>query len=158
LGSSCGRSDEGEFLGVTWALEKTSYHNLGCDQLLVLVEHKPLIGLLINRELEDISNPRLERTMRWQFRIEHVAGAKNFRTDALSRYPSKAGSVLGVSGGAQQEGPTGSGEPVSGESWERETAALLLEQVAPGTQVETLEEGVLANASVRAVRSWTGTK
>ena len=30
---------EGELLGVTWALEKTSYYTLGCDQLLVLVDH-----------------------------------------------------------------------------------------------------------------------
>ena len=59
---------EGELLGVTWALEKTSYYTLGCDQLLVLVDHKPLLGLLTNSELGDISNPRLEalieRTMR----------------------------------------------------------------------------------------------
>ena len=85
-------------------MEKTSYYTLGCDQLLVLVDHKLLLGLLTNRELGDISNPRLEalteHTMRWSFRIEHVAGAKNFEPDALSSYPSRAG-VLGVSGGSQ---------------------------------------------------------
>ena len=48
--------------------------------------------------------------------------------------------------------PTEFGKPVSSGSWERETAALSLEQVASEAQVETLQEGVLANASVRAVR------
>ena len=59
---------EGELLGVTWALEKTGYYTLGCEKLLVMVDHKPLLGLLGNRELGEISNPRLEglteRTMR----------------------------------------------------------------------------------------------
>ncbi len=32
--------------------------------------------------------------MRWYFRIEHVAGAKNFGPDALSRYPAQVGGVL----------------------------------------------------------------
>ena len=50
---------QGELLGVTWALEETSYYMLGCDQLLVLVDRKLLLGLLANRELVDISNPRL---------------------------------------------------------------------------------------------------
>ena len=77
---------EGELLGVVWALDKTSYYTLGCQDLLILVDHKPLIGLLENRELGDISNPRLEglteKTMRWKFVIKHIAGATNFGPDA----------------------------------------------------------------------------
>ena len=82
---------EGELLGVVWALEKTRMYTLGCDRLLVLVDHKPLIGLLKSRELGDIENPRLEhlaeRCLRWRFRIEHVAGASNHGPDTLSRSP-----------------------------------------------------------------------
>ena len=37
---------EGELLAVTWALQKTSYYTLGCEKLLILVDHKPLLGLL----------------------------------------------------------------------------------------------------------------
>ena len=73
---------KGELLGVTWALEKTGYYTLGSEKLLILVDHKPLLGLLGNRELGEISNPRLkaltERTMRWSFEIQHIAVAKNF--------------------------------------------------------------------------------
>ena len=82
---------EGELLGVAWALEKTGYYTLGCQKLLILVDHKPLIGLLTKRELGSIENPRLEhlaeRLLRWTFKIEHIAGAKNFGPDALSRSP-----------------------------------------------------------------------
>ena len=85
---------EGELLGVTWALEKTGYYTLGCTKLLVLVDHKPLIGLLTKRELGAIENPRLEhlaeRLMRWTFVIQHIAGARNFGPDALSRSPGPA--------------------------------------------------------------------
>ena len=84
---------EGELWGVTWALAKTSHYTLGCPRLLVLVDHKPLLGLLSRRELGEIANPRLEtlteKTMRWSFKIEHVAGARNFGPDALSRYPTR---------------------------------------------------------------------
>ena len=101
---------EGELLGVVWALEKTRMFTLGCDQLLVLVDHKPLIGLLKSRELGDIENPRLEhlaeRCLRWRFAIEHVAGAQNFGPDTLSRSPgpvSKEVGALGVVNDADME-------------------------------------------------------
>ena len=84
---------EEELLAVTWALQKTSYYTLGCEHLLVLVDHKPLLGLLQSRNLGDIENPRLlhlaERLLRWKFSIQHNAGAQNFAPDALSRYPAR---------------------------------------------------------------------
>ena len=48
---------EGELLAVAWALEKTSYFTLGSEKLLLLIDHKPLIGLLTTRELGDIKKP-----------------------------------------------------------------------------------------------------
>ena len=50
---------EGECLGVKWALEQTRYFTLGCDPLLVVVDHKPLCGLLNDKALDDITNTRL---------------------------------------------------------------------------------------------------
>ena len=61
--------------------------------MMIVVDHKPLLGLLKKRELGDISNPRLakltEKTMRWEFRIQHLAGKLNLTSDALSRLPGK---------------------------------------------------------------------
>ena len=83
---------EGELLALAWSLQKTSYYTLGCENLIALVDHKPLLGLLTTRNLGDIENPRLlhlaEKLLRWRFSIQHIAGAKNFTPDALSRYPA----------------------------------------------------------------------
>ena len=65
-------------MGLAWALEKTAYYTLGSSKLIVLVDHKPLLGLLTNRNLRDIENPRLmhlaERLLKWTFTIKHIAG------------------------------------------------------------------------------------
>ena len=94
---------EGELLAVAWALEKTGYFTLGSEKLLLLVDHKPLIGLLTTRELGDIQNPRLEhlaeRLLRWTFTVQHIAGAVNLGPDALSRFPyNKNHGVTGALG------------------------------------------------------------
>ena len=50
---------EGELLAVADALHKTRHFVLGCDKLVVAVDHKPLLGLLNDKSLADIENPRL---------------------------------------------------------------------------------------------------
>ena len=50
---------EGECLGVANALKKTRYYTQGCEKLLIGVDHKPLLGVLIDKSLESIDNPRL---------------------------------------------------------------------------------------------------
>ena len=58
---------------------------------MILVNHKPLLGLINNRELGSIDNPRLQHLakwlLRWTFTIEHVQGKFSFGPDALSRSP-----------------------------------------------------------------------
>ena len=53
---------KGELLGVAWALEKTRHWTLGCPWLLIFTDHKPLLGLLKQRDLEMVT-PRLLRLM-----------------------------------------------------------------------------------------------
>ena len=50
---------EGEALGVVWLLEKARMFTLGCPNLLVTVDHEPLISILGDKGLADIPNPRL---------------------------------------------------------------------------------------------------
>ena len=62
--SSAGRNYapvEGEALGVAWALEQTRFFTMGCSDLLVVVDHKPLVKLLGDRRLDEIDTPRLFR-------------------------------------------------------------------------------------------------
>ena len=50
---------EGEALAITWALEQTKLFTLGCPQLLVATDHKPLVKVFGNRTLDKILNMRL---------------------------------------------------------------------------------------------------
>ena len=82
---------EGEALAVVDALNKARHFVIGCPDLIVAVDHKPLLKVLGDRRLDDIPNPRLrnlkEKTLRYRFRLVHIPGARHVATDALSRHP-----------------------------------------------------------------------
>ena len=48
---------EDEALAVTDALDKARYFVLGCENLIVAVDHKPLLKLPVDRALDDIPRP-----------------------------------------------------------------------------------------------------
>ena len=48
---------EGELLAVADALKKTKYYTLGCPNLFIAMDHKPLLGVFSNRDLDAIDNP-----------------------------------------------------------------------------------------------------
>ena len=83
---------EGEALAVADALDKARHFVLGCSDLVIAVDHKPLLKLFGDRSVEDIPNTRLrnlkEKTLRYRFRMVHIPGVKNKTSDALSRHPS----------------------------------------------------------------------
>ena len=85
---------EGECLGVQWSLDDTKYFTLGCDLLIVVVDHKPLVGLLNDKTLDDVANTRLfrlkEKTMPWKFTVIYRPGKGNYFGDVASRNPSSA--------------------------------------------------------------------
>ena len=84
---------EGEALAVAWALEQTKFFTMGCNNLLVIVDHKPLVKIFGDKGLDEIDNPRLfrmkRRTLMWKFDIEYQRGVKNPFADAMSRHPNK---------------------------------------------------------------------
>lgn len=81
---------EGEALAVVYALEHARHFVLGCDDLLIAVDHKPLLGLFETRSL-NIDNNRLrnlkEKTLPYRFKMVHVSGARHKAPDAISRKP-----------------------------------------------------------------------
>ena len=89
---------EGEALAVVYALHQTRYYIQGCTDLTVATDHKPLVGILNDRALTEISNRRLlnlkEKTLSYDFKIIHVSGKKNVGADAASRYPSSPPSPM----------------------------------------------------------------
>ena len=86
---------EGEALAVAWGLEQTHYFTQGCDKLLVVTDHKPLVKIFGDRTLDEITNSRLfrlkQRTLLWRFTIKHLPGTSNHVADATSRHPSPSG-------------------------------------------------------------------
>ena len=82
---------EGEALAVAYGLHQCRYFVLGCEDLIVCTDHKPLLHVLNDRALSDIQNRRLqnlkEKTLSYKFEIVHVPGKKHVGPDAASRYP-----------------------------------------------------------------------
>ena len=89
---------EGEALAVIDALDKARHFVLGCSDLIIAVDHKPLLKVFGDRSLEDIPNPRLrnlkEKSLRYRFRIIHVPGARHAAADGVSRHPVGTGAPL----------------------------------------------------------------
>ena len=83
---------EGETLAVVYALHQTRYYVLGCKDLIIATDHKPLLQILNDRSLTDITNGRLlnlkEKTLGYRFTVVHVPGRKNLGPDAASRHPT----------------------------------------------------------------------
>ena len=82
---------EGEALAIAWALRKARLFLLGCQNLEIITDHRPLVKLFSDRELKDITNPRLfrlkEKTLPYRYVIRFKPGKNNILADTLSRYP-----------------------------------------------------------------------
>ena len=80
---------EGECLAVSDALFKARHFVLGCPNLIIAVDHKPLLGILNDKSLADIDNPRLlmlkEKTLWFNFDVIHVPGKIHHGPDYMSR-------------------------------------------------------------------------
>ena len=91
---------EGEALAVAWSFEHCRLFTLGCPNLVVATDHKPLLGILNDRALDRISNPRVqslkEKTLPWRFSIMHCSGKWTKGPDALFRYLATITAALQV--------------------------------------------------------------
>ena len=83
---------EGECLAAVYGLKRCRMYTLGCPNLILATDHNPLTGILNDRRLDSIDNPRLmnlkEKTLAYNFRIVYVkGGSEAIKTaDALSRH------------------------------------------------------------------------
>ena len=81
---------EGEALAATYGLQKCRFFILGLDNLILTLDHKPLLAILgPEQDLEEIENPRLLnfklKSLVFRFRVIHVPGKKNVTADTFSR-------------------------------------------------------------------------
>ena len=81
---------EGEALAVAWGLEQTRYFKQGCDNLVVVTDHKSLVFIFGDRTLDERTNSRIfhlkQRTLPWRFDIVHLPGKSNHAAYAASRH------------------------------------------------------------------------
>ena len=95
---------EGEALAIAWGLEQTRYFTQGCDNLIIVTDHKPLVKIFGDRTLDEITNCRLfrlkQRTLPWRFEIQHLPGKCNHAADATSRHPSHSSAIDSLSFGS----------------------------------------------------------
>ena len=80
---------EGEATACVEGLRDTKYYTLGCRDLYIATDHKPLVNILGDKNLDSIDNPRLvrikEKTFWWDFKMIHVPGLRQEAADAISR-------------------------------------------------------------------------
>ena len=83
---------EGEAMAVAWALNHAHIFTKGCPQLIISTDHKPLLGILNDRPMEEIKNPRIvrlkEHMLQFDFVVRYNPGKWHRAPDALSRNPS----------------------------------------------------------------------
>ena len=79
---------DGEALALDYGLSSTRFFVLGCENLTVAVNCRPLLKVFQDRALEDVDNSRLcnlkEKTLRYRFCILHISGVKQKAADATS--------------------------------------------------------------------------
>ena len=96
---------EEESLALVYGLEACWMFVLGCPELLVTVDHKPLIKIFSDKAMADIKKtPRLfslkERCLTYRFRIKHLPGNLNAAPDCTSKHPIALGQTGAVEGDA----------------------------------------------------------
>ena len=84
---------EKEALAMTWVCERFSDFLIGMSEFIVETEHKPLLALMKNKNLDELT-PRIQRfrmrMMRFSYRVIYTAGKNLITADALSRAPSSS--------------------------------------------------------------------
>ena len=81
---------EGEAHATITGLEKCKFFILGLENLILCIDHKPLLAILGTKQnLADIPNPRLMnvklKSMMYRFRVKHIKGKDHVIPDTFSR-------------------------------------------------------------------------
>ena len=81
-------------------LKHSRSFTLGCPNLFVATDHKPLLGIFNDRDLRSILNPWAqnlkEGTLPWHVSISHCPGKWTQGPDALLQYPGHSSTALAI--------------------------------------------------------------
>jgi hypothetical protein len=81
---------EGEGQATITGLDKCKFFVMGLDNLILCIDHKPLIAILGDKQnLADIPNPRIMnfklKSMMYRFKVRYIPGKDHVIPDAFSR-------------------------------------------------------------------------
>ena len=83
---------EGEVLADAWQLEDSKFFTLGCDDLMLATDYKPLFKKFGDYCLDEITNTRIfclkQPTLSQKFKIIYVPGQKTLASDTTSHKPT----------------------------------------------------------------------
>ena len=89
---------EGGALAVVWSLEHSKMFTIGCNNLIISTDHRPLLGIFNNKELNSINIPRLcnlkEKTLKFKFNMQYNPSKWHRGPDTCSRNPTFPASKL----------------------------------------------------------------
>ena len=144
---------EGEALAVAYGLHQCRYFILGCKDLTVAVDHKPLLNVLNDRSLSDIQNKRLqnlkEKTLPYKFNIVYVPGKRHVGPDAASRSPVNPAERLTLPGEPEETDFHDSDAPMKSE-----VRALIYEGLAQNEeQCDVAPESSMLSAAIQVLAS-----
>ena len=134
---------EGEALALVYALKRSKMFVLGCPHVFIVTDHRPLVKIFGDKELDKIENPRVfdlkEKTLMYDFEVVYRAGAINKAADALSRYPvSEENSPTNV--GCNQLAHDSTVLAIELDAEIEATIAAALTSLAEGVRAVTVEE------------------
>lgn len=85
---------EGEAAAIVFSLDRSRMFVTGSNNLIVSTDHEPLTGVLGDRDLAEVTNPRLfklkQKTLRYRYKIQYNPGKWHRASDAVSRSPVDA--------------------------------------------------------------------
>ena len=92
-------SSEGEALAVVWALNHSRMFTVGCKNLLVVTDHRPLLGIFADRDLHKILQTLVSADSKksrygFRFAIQYNPGKCNRSADAVSHWPTEGVPVV----------------------------------------------------------------
>ena len=123
---------EGEGLALAHGLESCRMFILGCSNLLLTVDHIPLVKIFSDQALQNIKNLRLlnfkEKTLMYRFQIKHRHGKLNLASDCASRYSASTprespAQIVNTAVKAAFTSMYGSDHKLKSITWERIVAA-----------------------------------
>ena len=89
-----------ELGAICFALENAHNFTYGANDIEILTDHSPLVGLS-KKCLDEIPNPRItslfDKISHYNYRIKHIKGEQNVPADVLSRLPSHTKDLQDVS-------------------------------------------------------------